>query len=686
MDEGITHNGVHGETELSSDPGIEDESDLESIGDKNVTPLKVVLTKDEQVEKLLNQVDDGDEDEELEEEEEEEEEEVDEDEEEEHDMTQENDDSKMETPDMSGIEEVDEVSELTCKECGLEFDTERGLLVHRNRKHKAYLYEDDGAGGQRFREEILKCEFCDKEFTKNRAMLEHVDGEHLHKRFKCAIGKCTTLTKWRPDILKHVKERHKIKYTVTECIAKGIVKFEALTDEEFAEEVARKAARSKGTPKPKKQKSPVEVLKFDRIEGPRAAKSKLLSANVFKPKMSEFYGGSPKRGSGGSPRKFEAPSATLLRCNLCEFTTKYNSNLRRHEKFAHSSGPGRTKKTGRPPRQFFPSAIGSPDTLPLKPRKAMNGDYPRASFKDEDSFHVMVVTVSGEKMYRFSACDTVSPRADTIRIHINAIHKQIRYRCLICNDYTTKYMTSFRGHVQNIHQLFDSCRQYAFEYSELDPPELTEERFAASRLEDPYHHLGASNDEFRQYMNDEEFDSELQQYQQSADDSNLEASYDEGRSVYTPNTIDGEDLSSSGRYEDSNRNCHFRRHFRKSSYDDSLNPFLQEMAPMFSPSSATPVQAVLGGDPYAPTENCSSGDSFLTASFYLSAIQQPNSLVPLKSVDPADLEKETEDSGDQTQVEGLNGSGETSPSPAVTNGEVTSEGPKPVEQKLCEAN
>jgi len=107
---------------------------------------------------------------------------------------------------------------------------------------------------------------------------------------------------------------------------------------------------------------------------------------------------------------------------------------------------------------------------------------------------------------------------------------------------------------------------------------------------------------------------------------------------------------------------------------------------MFSPSSATPVQAVLGGDPYAPTENCSSGDSFLTASFYLSAIQQPNSLVPLKSVDPADLEKETEDGGDQTQVEGLNGSGETSPSPAVTNGEVTSEGPKPVEQKLCEAN
>ena len=45
----------------------------------------------------------------------------------------------------------------------------------------------------------------------------------------------------------------------------------------------------------------------------------------------------------------------------------------------------------------------------------------------EDSlYHVLVVTVKGEKMYQCSACETVSPRADTIRIHINAIHKQIR--------------------------------------------------------------------------------------------------------------------------------------------------------------------------------------------------------------------------------------------------------------------
>ena len=78
--------------------------------------------------------------------------------------------------------------------------------------------------------------------------------------------------------------------------------------------------------------------------------------------------------------------------------------------------------------------------LPLKPHHSINhqlsnggpGDANLQSMEgssgsNEDSqYHVLVVTIKGEKMYQCSACETVSPRADTIRIHINAIHKQIR--------------------------------------------------------------------------------------------------------------------------------------------------------------------------------------------------------------------------------------------------------------------
>ena len=48
-----------------------------------------------------------------------------------------------------------------------------------------------------------------------------------------------------------LQDKHKMRMTMGECLNRGIVIFQALTDDEIAEEAARKAARYK-TPKKKK--------------------------------------------------------------------------------------------------------------------------------------------------------------------------------------------------------------------------------------------------------------------------------------------------------------------------------------------------------------------------------------------------------------------------------------------------
>ena len=215
----------------------DEEEDAEDVIDKDV---KVVLTKDKTVEKMLSRMKDSGEEESEEEEEEEIEEEDDEEEEDDDEEDDEDEDNDTEVQQQTKkpevvfsskhIEEEEEeeeeeepetledeeeelvaqsdINDLTCQDCGKDFDTERGLLVHRVRKHPEITREQDGGGGTNNNSGILNCDQCGKEFTKNRALQEHIDGEHLMKRFKCTMKNCPTKCKWRPDILKHMKEKH----------------------------------------------------------------------------------------------------------------------------------------------------------------------------------------------------------------------------------------------------------------------------------------------------------------------------------------------------------------------------------------------------------------------------------------------------------------------------------------------
>ena len=173
-----TKNLRNPEEEEEEEEEIEEDDEDEGSDDEVMgKDVKVVLTKDKTVEKMLTKMkDDGEEEEEEEEMEEEEEEEMEEEEEEEEEEVEDEEDSdgqaknekteergkedeENEAPEEEEEEEEDprlaggDIGDLTCPECGKDFDTERGLLVHRVRKHPEITRQEDadaakeGGGG-----------------------------------------------------------------------------------------------------------------------------------------------------------------------------------------------------------------------------------------------------------------------------------------------------------------------------------------------------------------------------------------------------------------------------------------------------------------------------------------------------------------------------------------------------------
>ena len=174
-----TKNLRNPEEEEEEEEEIEEDDEDEGSDDEVMgKDVKVVLTKDKTVEKMLTKMkDDGEEEEEEEEMEEEEEEEMEEEEEEEEEEVEDEEDSdgqaknekteergkedeENEAPEEEEEEEEEDprlaggdIGDLTCPECGKDFDTERGLLVHRVRKHPEITRQEDadaakeGGGG-----------------------------------------------------------------------------------------------------------------------------------------------------------------------------------------------------------------------------------------------------------------------------------------------------------------------------------------------------------------------------------------------------------------------------------------------------------------------------------------------------------------------------------------------------------